>query len=70
MLVHEYVATDLDKLVAAVERAGVDYPDFVRQVAAFARSERSSHFHDQLDLPVSIAEAVDADRDADRADRL
>ncbi len=41
VLVHEYVAIDLDKLVSAVERARQDYPEFVRQVAAFARSERA-----------------------------
>lgn len=40
VLVHEYVAIDLDKLVTAVERTRTDYPEFVRQVAAFARSIR------------------------------
>lgn len=41
VLVHEYVAVDLDKLIAAIERTREDYPEFVRQLAAFARSERT-----------------------------
>lgn len=41
VLVHEYVAIDLDQLVIAVARARADYPEFVRQVAAFARASRN-----------------------------